>query len=254
MHLSFESNSSLAGGLETACNLEGIVDPPLETGEGTNHDDTGNETLPQAGEADSGVDLAGSATLLVHDGDHGVSWVRHNSAEDTSPVTGHEGDHKLEVLGVGLTWGGEDVGVQEADGSLESDELHNGVWDLSAPQWHNTLVETVPALGLHDLWPALTEGSWEGALVRGLDSNFDSFEWAKSNISNELGASGGDSETNSLVLGGVLLTDGPLVDIFEDLVEAELAEALGTVSNESWEPALKSTQLVIQVQTSVSEL
>lgn len=65
-----------------------------------------------------------------------------------------------------------------------------------------------------------------------------SFEGAESDIGDELGAGGGDGETDSLVLGGVLLADSELVDIFEDLVEAELAEALSTVTNQSWEPAL----------------
>jgi len=72
-----------------------------------------------------------------------------------------------------------------------------------------------------------------------LHSNFSSFEGAESDISDELSAGGGDSETDGLVLGGVLLADSELVDIFEDLVETELAEALSTVTNESWEPALK---------------
>ena len=164
---------SFSGGLEAAGNLEGIVDPPLETSEGTNHDDTGTETVPETRESNSGVNLAGGTTLLVHDGDHGVSGVRDDSAEDTSPVTGQEGDHKLEVLGVRLTGSSEDVSVKESHGLLESDELDNGVGDLSAPEGDDTLVEAVPALGLHDLGPALTEGKGEGAGLGGLDSDFD---------------------------------------------------------------------------------
>jgi len=210
----------------------------LETGEGTNHEDTGTETSPEAGETDSAVNLASGATLLVHDGDHGVSGVRHNSAENTSPVTSHEGNHKLEVLGVALTGGSENVGVEVSHSLFESNELHDGVRDLSAPEGSDTLVETAPALSLHDLGPCLTEGSGESTLVRSLHSNFSSFEGAESDIGDELSAGGGDSETDSLVLGGVLLADSELVDIFEDLVETELAEALSTVTNESWEPAL----------------
>ena len=33
--------------------------------------------------------------LFVHDGNHRVSWVRNDSAEDTCEVTRHEGDHEL---------------------------------------------------------------------------------------------------------------------------------------------------------------
>jgi len=230
--------SSLAGGLETHGDLEGIVDPPLETSEGTNHDDTGAETVPETVEANAGIDLTSGATLLVHDGDHSVSWVRHNSAENTSPVTSQEGDHKLHVLGVGFTWGSEDVLIQGTNGLLESDELHDGVWDLSAPEWGDTLVHQAPATFGHHLWPAFTHGGWEGTLVGGLDSDFHSLEWAESDVSNELSAGRGDGETNSLVLGSVLLTDGKFVDIFEDLVETELAEALSTVADEGWDPAV----------------
>ena len=166
-------SSSLAGGLETHGDLEGIVDPPLETGEGTDHDDTGAETVPEAVEADAGVDLADGVALLVHDGDHGVSWVRHDSAENTSPVTSHEGDHELGALGVGVTWSSEHVSVQSTHSLLESDELHDGVWDLSAPEWDNTLVQEAPAALVHHSGPALTQGGGEGALVRGLNPDLD---------------------------------------------------------------------------------
>ena len=99
--------------------------------------------------------------------------MRNNSTEDTSPVTGNEGDHQLEVLGVGFAGSGENVGVESTDGLLESNELHNGVGDLSAPERNDTLVKTGPALSLHDLGPCLTESGGEGALVRGLDSDFN---------------------------------------------------------------------------------
>jgi hypothetical protein len=47
-----------SGGLQADCSLEGIVDPPLETSEGTDHDDPGHETSPEALEADLAIDLA----------------------------------------------------------------------------------------------------------------------------------------------------------------------------------------------------
>ena len=99
IYLSFAS-----GGLETASDLEGVIDPPLETGEGTNHDDSCTETVPETLETDFTVDFLNLlaswsiAVSLVEDGDHGVSGVRHNSAEDTSPVTRQEGDHELGAL------------------------------------------------------------------------------------------------------------------------------------------------------------
>lgn len=159
--------------METACNLESVVDPPLETSKRADHDDTGTETVPEAFEADAAVNLANRAALLVHNGNHGVSGVRHDSAENTSPVASKEGDHQLSVLGVGFAGSGEDVLVESTDSLLKSDELDDGVRDLSAPQWHDTLVEAWPAFRLHDLWPSLAEGGWEGTFVRGLDSDFN---------------------------------------------------------------------------------
>lgn len=76
----------------------------METGEGTNHDDSSTETVPETLESDFAVDFFNLLTSrcvrfsLVQDRDHGVSGVRNNSAEDTSPVTREEGNHKLEVL------------------------------------------------------------------------------------------------------------------------------------------------------------
>jgi hypothetical protein len=41
-----------------------------------------------------------------------------------------------------------------------------------------------------------------------------------------------------LVLYGILFASSSLEDILEDLVETELAEALGSISEESWDPTL----------------
>jgi len=43
-----------------------------------------------------------------------------------------------------------------------------------------------------------------------------------------------------LVLGGVLFANSSLVNILKDLVETELAEALGSISDKSRGPTLKS--------------
>ena len=63
------------------------------------------------------------------------------------------------------------------------------------------------------------------------------FPGAEENISDDLSAGGGDEETDSLVLCG-LLSKNTLVHILEHFVESELSEALGTVANEGGEPSL----------------
>ena len=125
--------------LETNCSLEGIVEPPLETSEGTNHDDSCAESSPESFESDFFVNLADiiSKGALSLDGvefrDHGVGRVRDDSAEDTSAVSGHECDGELLTLRVFTSGLGEDLCVEELNDLLECNELHNGVRDLSHP-------------------------------------------------------------------------------------------------------------------------
>ena len=65
-----------------------------------------------------------------------------------------------------------------------------------------------------------------------------SFEGGKGNVGDELSTGRGDGKTNGLVLDGVLFASCCLKDILEDFVETELAEALGTISDQSGEPSL----------------
>lgn len=77
--------------------LEGVVDEPLEGGEGTDHNNTSSESSPESSESDLAVDGADSGLGLsglegsVELGNHGVGRVRDDGAEDTSNVTEDEG-------------------------------------------------------------------------------------------------------------------------------------------------------------------
>jgi hypothetical protein len=185
-----ENCSLSSGSLETASDLEGVVDPPLESGEGSHHEDSGTKSVPETLESDFLVDLSHGATSLVDDGDHGVSGVRHNSAEDTSPVSGQESDHELGVLGVVRFSLGEDVGVHVLDSGLEGGELHNSVGDLSHPERLDSLVHGGPAtLSEHDR-PCFSKGLGEGANIRGLHSDLDLYIINKKKISRTYGLHG----------------------------------------------------------------
>ena len=122
----------------------------MQAGKGTNHEDSCSKTLPESGETDVGVDLGdlgagglGGSSPLVEDGDHGISWMGDDGAENTSNVTRHEGNSELGTLTVAGLLLGEDVGVERLDDLFEGDELHNSVWHLSAPKWGQTFEETV---------------------------------------------------------------------------------------------------------------
>lgn len=141
-----------AGGLQTHCGLEAVVDPPLETGQRTDHQNPRAEPSPQSLEPDLGVDLADllaeAAALLaltVELAHHGVGGVRDNRAEDTSQVTRGEGDTQLGALGVGLLALREDVVVEELHEPLESHELDDRVGHLPRPERTQTLVEPIQA-------------------------------------------------------------------------------------------------------------
>lgn len=112
--------------------------------------------------------------------------MRNNGAEDTSNVTRHEGDHHLLFLGVLFLWLGEDVSVESLDNLLEGNELHDCVWNLSAPEWSQTLVETVGSFSSLDLVESLNGTSGEGSWLSGLHSDFKCFPWAEEGISDNL--------------------------------------------------------------------
>ena len=133
--------SSLStGGLESHGNLEGIVDNPLKAGKSTNHEDSGSKTLPESVKSDIRIDLTGALSSLVHDRNHGISWMRNNGAENTSSVTRGKSDHHLSSLAIGVFGLSEDMSVEHGDDFLECDKLDNGVWDLSHPKWFDTPV------------------------------------------------------------------------------------------------------------------
>lgn len=132
--------------------LDTVVDEPLGGCESTDHDDSGNQTSPQASEAELLGDVQGRGALgLVQFRDDCVGWVRHDGAEDTGNITSGEGDDQLFSLGALGARLGHDVSVQEFEGLFEAGELHHCVWDLTHPEWHETLVEGVDALFLHHL-------------------------------------------------------------------------------------------------------
>mmetsp|Transcript_13057 Transcript_13057/g.22034 ORF Transcript_13057/g.22034 Transcript_13057/m.22034 type:complete len:302 (+) Transcript_13057:28-933(+) len=235
--------SLASGGGEAASHLERVVDDPLHAGEGTHHEDPSSESLPEPVEADFAVDLlnlVASRALslpLVQDGDHGVGGVGNHGAEDTGDVAGEEGDHELGGLSVLVLGLGEDVGVEVLHDLLEGHELHDGVGHLSGPEGLQTLVESVGSLGrVHEL-VSLGGLGGEGSLVGGLHPDLEGLEGAEEAVSNDFGAGGGEGESDSLVLLGVLLAGDASVDILEDLVESELSESLGGVSNEGGEPS-----------------
>ena len=173
-----------------------------------------------------------------------------------SKRTRSESDAELGGLGVFALGAGEDVLVESLNGTLESGELNHGVRHLAHPQRGQTLEEAVHALSGADAGNSLAEGGGEVGLGRGgLDADLHGLHWAESDIGDELGGSRGGQVHESAVpvrkemntnlkkacthhdlLMGNLVTNSVGVNVFENLIEAELAKALHGVADEGGQP------------------
>lgn len=175
---------------------------------------------------------------IVELGDHSIGWVGDDSAQDTSGVTGQESDSQLSGLSIAFSWVGPDGLVEEGDTLFEEDELHDSVWDLSEPQWGDSLEETRSSFVLVHGGQSLSECSWESSWLGSLHFDLAGLEWAQENIGEEFGGSRGGSPDEGLVLLVSLFSQHSRVGGLEDLIESELTNSLQVVSNESWSPSL----------------
>lgn len=114
--------------------------------------------------------------------------------------------------------------VQQFNGLFEASELHHGVWNLSHPQWNQTLVETSNTFFLHDSGHGSAHS--RGKARRGLNLNLGSFEWSQSNIGKEFSRGRGSQVQPGTVQVGVFFAQKVGIVYFEDFVEAEFAETL----------------------------
>lgn len=137
----FGGAAASSGCCQSDGGLEGVVNPPLETGEGTDHDDPGHQSSPESRKSNFSIDPSDfgcQRSLLTSFGvqfrNHCVSRVRNNGAEDTSKVTRGEGNAQLGSLIVVFFAFGENVVVEELHEPLESNEFDDGVGNLPGPE------------------------------------------------------------------------------------------------------------------------
>ena len=87
-----------SSGLQSHGRLEGVVDPPLESGQSTNHDDSCAQTSPKSFETNVCIDLLNGisdSTIslnIVQLGINGISRVGDNSAENSCHITRGKGN------------------------------------------------------------------------------------------------------------------------------------------------------------------
>lgn len=120
--------------------LEAIIYPPLETGEGTNHQNTSTQSFRrEADHTNLRSDLANRLALvgsLAELRNERISRVRDNGTDDTSKVARRECDSELGALAVGFLGLSEDVGVEKLDDLFEKEEFGHRVGDLEGGEFH----------------------------------------------------------------------------------------------------------------------
>ena len=251
-------------GTEAAVCLPVAVDPPLETSEGTDHDDTGDKTLGEqvdhthlGGHLSPSLVLVGDVTLHGHEVVHGLGG---DGAEDTGEVTAAEGDGELLALAViflGLALGLEQVRVDGILDLVETNELDHGVRDLATPQRSERSegesgVGLVGVHGAHDTEHTRGElRSLGGAGKSDLHLDLGHLERAESDVGEDLGGTGGSTPKrkagNQAVVDGVSADNGG-VQILEELVETELEKTLGTIAEEGGDNTLGDTSNALELE------
>ena len=216
--------------------LDRVIDEPLQGSQGANHDDPGEQAFPHTLEPQSAENLEGRAAfLLVQNGHDGIRRVGHHSAEDTSDVAGHKGHGQLLTFGALALRLGHHILVERLNRALEAGELHHGVGDLAHPEWRHAFVEGPQALLAVHLGGRCPERA--GIALLRLHANLHCFHWGQGHVGEELGAGrGGQVQPGSPFIGLLLAQELRVAD-FEDLVEAELEEALHGVAQKGRGPA-----------------
>ena len=105
------------------------------TSKGTNHNHTRAKTFccesAKANLADNRAKALAFVLGLAKLRDKRVGRVGDDSADDTREITRGECDTKLRSLAVAILWLSEDVGIEELDNLLETEEFGHRVRDLT---------------------------------------------------------------------------------------------------------------------------
>lgn len=144
----FLLNNLTTSSSETQSRFPGIIDPPLQSSECTNHNDSCYQSSPKSDKSNILVYLLGvvphGSRLLgsIELGDKSISWMRNDGTEDSGSITSREGDSKLLSLRIFSSRSGADVFVDHLNELFKCNKLHDGVWDLSYPEWGYTKIHT----------------------------------------------------------------------------------------------------------------
>ena len=234
--------------------LPGIINPPLETGESTDHEDTSAESVPASLPSQDlhGLEHRDLLRRVVHLRHAGIERVRHQRAEHTGDVARRERHRQLRRLAVRLARLRQQEAVEQTHDVLERRELHHRVRDLTAPQRHDALPQRLHALSRRDLLHRRTQLVREVHLHgTRLDAHLRRLHRTQEDIRKELRRRRRSQVDRVLVAARSLLTHHVDVNVLEHLVTSELEETLHRVTKERWLP---STVQTITVPTLLGSL
>ena len=227
-----------------ASGLPGIVDPPLQTRQRTNHQNTSSQAVPASLPAQHLHRLQHRDLLrgVVHLRHARVERMRHQRAEHTGDVARGERHRQLRRLAVRLTRLRQQEAVEQTHDVLERRELHHRVRNLTAPQRHQTLPQRLHTLSTGDLANSRHQLVREVHLRRArLNAHLGGLHRAQEDISNELGRGRSSQVHGVLVVLGSLLSHQVDVEVLEQLVASELEESLHGVTVEGGLPSAVQT-------------
>jgi len=214
-----------------------IEDTELSSGEGTDHNPSGDESdgaesvhtffLSDVGNTGEHTTVT-TSSLLVDLGEEGIGGVRDGGGDDTSNNTGLEGDN--DVLSLGELIGGDTLGVVDSFSGLTLDgELSHGVRNLLEEDGDESRVESTEEslLGHDSLGTSAHTGSEIGLRD---ESNSAGFVGAEEAISDALGHGGRGKVDLVSVFPGVLISVFLAEHGLEVLDSTELEPSLDEVS------------------------
>lgn len=220
---------------------ETYINHPLETSQSTNHDNTHGKTVPEPTESNFPVDTAHDfskgftrLSIGIEFADHDISGMRDNGTENTSEITTSEGYTGLGSFSVVALLSRQAV-INHFHNSFKRGKLHHGIWDLTSPQWIQSLVEASVAF-----FASNCVDSVECACIRvgncALHSHLDGFKRAKGHIGQKFGRGRGGQIDGSLVVVCSFWSSHVAVSLLEVFIPTILESSLGTVSEECRAP------------------
>ncbi|KAG6540930.1 hypothetical protein Mapa_017724 [Marchantia paleacea] len=230
-------SSSATGGGQTDEHLEAVIDAPLGSRQGTDHEDAQGKA---SGQQRPGAHVLhrlrdGGSLRVVQVRHQIVSRMRDDGTRDARNVPGDEADSQLGAGRALILGQRHHVLVQSVHRALEGGEFHHRVRNLPPPQRHQPFVQPAHPFLRQQLGHPVHDSLGEGRLS--LDPHLHGLKGREAEIGQEFGGGRCGEVEDGFVLEGVVRSHSLRVQVLEELVEAILAGSLDRVAQEGGCPA-----------------